>query len=181
MQWGIGVKQIIMLQHITWQQFLIALLVIAVIWYVTVILLFYRKELKRILSGRPIGEKSENPLQHRWEQEFDPMEQEAEDHLMGKSKLPEGVSVIDAEQIRFADDLKQQKLGLIPDVIEEIKIVFQMLPAEDGDKQDFFVLMNDVKEAYPKISSHPGLPQINDFIIENAPFLITKQELENLW
>lgn len=169
-----------MLAQFTWAQFLVAAAVLTIIWYCLVILVFYRKELKSVLSGKPAPEESTGPMPHRWDQKVDQFETEAEDHLMGRSQLPEGVSVISAEEIGFADAQTQQ-LGLVADVLEEIKTIFGILVKEDGNKQDFLNLMQSVRESYPKIASHPNLDQINDFILSNASFHISKEEMDALW
>lgn len=169
-----------MLEQFTWAQFLLAAAVLTPVWYCSIILLFYNKELKSFLNGKPVQSKATEPLPHHWDQQVDQFEQEAEDYLMGKSKMPEGVSVLSAEEIGFADP-KPQQLGLVADVLEEIKTIFGILVKEDGNKHDFLNLMQSVRESYPKIAAHPNLNQINDFIISNASFHITREELEILW
>lgn len=171
-----------MLTQFSWQQFLVAISVLTLVWYCLIILIFYRKELKRLLNGKPLKENKSEPLPHRWDEKIDDLEQNTVDDLMGKSKLPDGVSVVEMDDIQFIEpDTKTQRLGLIPDVIEEIKTIFDILGKEDGTKQDFLQLMQTVKENYPKISSHPNLPQINDFITSNASFHLTQDEIENIW
>lgn len=169
-----------MLEQFTWAQFLVAAAVLTLVWYCLIIFLFYRKELKSFLDGKPAPVEANQPLPHHWDQKVDQFEQEAEDYLMGKSKMPEGVSVVSAEEIGFAD-LKPQQLGLVSDVLEEIKTIFGILIKEDGNKQDFLHLMQSVRDSYPKIASHPNLNQINDFIITNASFHISKDEMDELW
>lgn len=171
-----------MLTQFTWQQFLVAISVLSLVWYCSIILLFYRKELKRILSGKPLKESRADPLPHRWEDKVDHLEPAAEEPLMGKAKLPDGVSVVEMDEIQFADpEMKTQRLGLIPDVIQEIKVILDILAKEDGDKKDFLALMQTVCENYPRVRSHPDLSAINDFITSNAPFHITQDEIENIW
>lgn len=169
-----------MLQQFTWQQFLVAISVLSLVWYCTIILLYYRRELKAFLNGK--SQKEDVPLPHRWDDKFDELEKEVDDHLMGKSKLPDGVSIVGMDDIQFVDDNAQtERLGLISDVIEEIMIIFNILGKEDGSKQDFLNLISTVKENYPGISSNANLPQINNFIVSNAPFHLTNDEVENLW
>lgn len=170
-----------MLQSFTWQQFLVAALVLSFIWYAIVLLACYRRERK----GSP-GEKKPGPpepLQHYWnnEQEFEELSEEED--LLGKSKLPEGVSNTSMGSFGFvqSENDKEEKLGLVPDVIEELKRIFNILAKEDGNKGDFFSLLQLVKVKYPKIGSSPWVTEINQFIQEHAPFHLTKEELENLW
>lgn len=171
-----------MLQQFSWQQFLVAIAVLTLIWYASVILLFYRKELTAFLKGKPPEDPANKPLPHRWEDRVDELPAAGEDELMGKSKMPEGVSVIDMEELQFSEpDDKTEKLGLVSDIIEEIKLIFKILGQEDGSKQDFLKLIAEVKSRYPKIASSSSLPQINDFILSNASFALSPEELEDLW
>lgn len=171
-----------MLTQFTWQQFLVAISVLTLVWYGSVILLYYRIEVKKLLSGDAPDEDKPTPLPHRWEKQVDQLQQDEDQNLMGKSKLPEGVSVVDMDELQFADpDVKVKRLGLIPDVLEDIKTVFDILGKEDGTKQDFFLLMETIRNNYPGLNVHPNLPQINNFIIANAPFHLSGEELENLW
>lgn len=171
-----------MLQQFSWQQFLVAIAVLTLIWYAAVILLFYKKELKAFLNGKPPEYPTNKPLPHRWEDKVDELPAVAEGELMGKSKMPEGVSVIDMEELQFSEpDDKTEKLGLVSDVIEEIKLIFKILGQEDGNKQDFLKLIQEVKIRYPKIASSSSLSQINEFIQTNASFHLSSEELEDLW
>lgn len=171
-----------MLQQFTWQQFLVAISILTLIWYSSVILLFYRKELKALLKGKSPNDENNAPLPHHWDKKVDALEPEAVDNLIGKSKLPDGVSIIGMDEIQFADeDSKMQLLGLVSDVIEEIKTIFNILVKEDGTKQDFFKLIEAVKEGYSGILTSQHIPQINEFIIANASFHLTPDEVENLW
>lgn len=168
-----------MLQQITWHQFLVAAMVLTLIWYAGVILIFYRKELKAFLSGKKNTKAEREPLLHRWDE--DTLAEEQEDDLVGKPALPEGMSISAMDEISFADRHKELQQGEIPDVLEELKCVFSILEKEDGNKSDFFSLMKLVKGKYPSISSNPNLESINAYIRDHVPFLLTTEELDNLW
>lgn len=171
-----------MLQQFTWQQFLVATLVLTIVWYVGVILIYYPKELKAILGGKPKPDGADQPLDHKWDKNVDVLSSDDEPELMGKSKLPDGMSKVSIDEVSFvSDDEKQDRLGLISDVLEEIKVIFGILAKEDGNKQDFLNLIAAVRENYPGITSDPNLHRINDFIIDHASFHITIKELEDIW
>lgn len=201
-----GESKGIMLQQFSWQQFLIALGALALVWYLAVILLFYRKELRSLLSGS--GWRSGSPggsvftgaetvLPHRWQKGVDAVTgsgdgfggvAEVEDELMGKSKMPEGMSTVNMDQVSFfsgGDGLEDRDVedqqGLVPDVLQDIKEVFAILVKEDGSKQDFIRLMETVRLSYPGLSAHPALRRVNAFISEHASFHLSAQELEDLW
>lgn len=184
-QWSDGHKRNSMLQQFTWQHFLVAAMVLTVIWYAAVFLIFYRRGFSGLFGKRNAVTGSER-LPHKWEKGVDRLaetDDRAEPELMGKSRLPDGVSRVTLEEIRFAGngDEKQQQVGLVPDVIQEIKEVFSLLAAQDGNKNDFFGLMETVRQNYPKISSNPNIGSLNKFIVEHAPFHLSAEELENLW
>ncbi|MES2418313.1 MAG: hypothetical protein V4541_09000 [Bacteroidota bacterium] len=173
-----------MLSQFTWQEFLIATLVLTLVWYAGIILLFYRKEVNNFLSGK-LDQKAD-PLTHRWKNKVEPLEQQSEDvseDLLGKPKVPEGMCTVSMGKFGFAKDdiAKAQQIGLVPDVLQELKILFALLEKEDGNKKDFFNLMEVVREKYKQVGSNPNIGRINEFIIVHAPFHLTAEELENLW
>jgi len=171
-----------MVQQFTWQEFLIAALVLTIIWYAAVILLFYRKEMKAFLNKKQVGKSEGKSLPHRWEKDVDLLEEDEQEELMGRSKMPEGMTTVSMGDVGFAgDDDREDRLGLIPDVLEEVKSIFSILAKEDGNKKDFFSLMKLVREKYPKIGAHPSVKHINGYISEHAPFHLSPEELENLW
>ena len=178
-----------MLQQFTWQHFLVATLVLTVIWYAVVILMFYRRDFFEAFSGKknnPVNRfKKSEPLPHRWEKGVDDIsgQEVNEPVVMGKSKLPDGVSRVSLEDISFSDpgNGRVNLVGLVPDLLQEIKEVFRSIAAKDGNKKDFFDLMETVRQNYPKMASHPTISNINSFIVEHAPFHLSSDELENLW
>jgi hypothetical protein len=180
-----GIKQNKMIQQFSWWQFTVATGAFTLLWYIGVVLLFYRMELSSLLGGKPIGKETQ-PLPHRWEKDVETLTEEdgmETENLMGKPKLPEGMSVASTDQIGFAQsgDAKQQQIGLVPDVLQELKEVFAILAKQDGNKKDFFGLMEMVRLNFPAIGSNPNIGRINDFISEHAPFYLSPEELENLW
>ena len=173
-----------MLQQFTWQQFLVASMVLSLIWYAAVILIFYQTELIKFLNRKPSIPPTEK-LPHRWDKKVDVLEDEKNevDDLMGKAKLPEGMSSVGMGSFGFvpSDDDKEEQLGLIPDLLQEIKEIFGIIEKEDGTKNNFFNLMEIVRVKFPQVGSHPKIPYINKFISEHAPFHLSQDELENLW
>lgn len=201
-----GESKEIMLQQFSWQQFLVLVGALAVLWYVVVILLFYRRELRSFLSGGwRVGSSGDGliasghaaALPHRWQKGVEAVSGldlpvggglNPEDDLMGKSRFPEGMSTLSMDQVSFFSaeegsglrDVQDQQ-GLVPDVLQDIKEVFGMLAKEDGNKRDFFRLMETVRLSYPGLSAHPALRRINSYISDHASFHLSAQELEDLW
>jgi len=179
-----------MLQHFTWQQFLTAALILTLIWYVGVILIFYRKELNDFLNGKRTPATPPEPLPHVWDEDFEDEPLSEEENLIGKPILPEGMSRLSMAQFGFApnvketaieDEDKETQLGLIPDVMEELKSIFHILDTEHGDKDDFISLFGLVSSKYPKIRNTSNQQALNDYIRENLAFEISNLELDQLW
>ncbi len=176
-----------MLQQFTWGQFLLASFMLSFLWYGFVLLIFYRKEMLGFFTGGGLGES----LPHRWENEVDVLGEkslseesldEAED-LMGKSAVTQGLEVLPIGELSFSanEGVRYEQVGLVADVIQELKIIFSSLETNAGSKLDFFRMLEKVKEDYGKIGAHPNVRAINAFIVEHVPFHLTVDELENLW
>lgn len=174
-----------MLQGFSTLQFMVVLLVLALVWYGGVLLFFYLKRKRGPLDFRNAG-KQDGGHAPQGQQHTGPVSAgiPLADDLMGKAKLPEGMSSVGMEEIGFVDlegrEVEDQQ-GLVPDLLEEIKNVFLLLAKEDGSKRDFLKLMKAVKENYPGMASHPRIRRINEFISSHAAFHLSVEELENLW
>lgn len=180
-----------MLQQFTWGQFLLASFVLSFLWYCFVILVFYRKEVLGLL-----GHGASGPLPHRWEKGvenlrdvndgfFDSNDGLVEESLMGAPAMPEGMKVVGMGQLSFvvgagAED-RYDQVGMVADVIQELKGIFGRLESQGGSKADFFGMLEKVKEDYGKIGAHPSVGAINGFIAAHVPFDLSDKELENLW
>lgn len=171
----------------TWQQFLVAALVLASVWYLIVLPLLYRKQLKEWLDYRRRKSTIE-PLRREWDEELeDESRLEQEDDLIGKSKLPVGMSRLDMNMFGFAPDTRDEVDGrelqqsLVPDVIEELKSIFRILDKEQGTKEDFLSLFALIKARYNAIRDTPSERALNEYIRENVLFPISDDELTNLW
>lgn len=183
-----------MLQHFSWQQFLVAAVILTLAWYAGVILLFYRKEITDLLNGKQRPVTDPEPLPHVWDDEYEEVPSSEEESLMGKSALPEGMTRLSMAQFGFAPIVKEPlneametgeekdtQLGLVPDVLEELKSIFHILHTENGNKEDFISIFKMVNSKYPKIRNTPNQQALNDYIRGNLPFEITEEELEKLW
>ena len=181
-------KSNFMLQQFSWAQFLIASIMLNLIWYGFVGLVFYRSELRALFSAdlRLPGESGVSPaLVNAQPYGSAAMNDAPEDpgrELMGRSKLPEGVN-IERAGVSFAaiEQDRYSQVGLVADVVQELKIVFSQLASQDEGKPEFLRRVSRINEDYGKIGGHPSLASINAFIRESAPFAISDEELEDLW
>lgn len=184
-----------MLQHFTWQQFLVAALVLSCIWYAVVILLFYRGKIQDYLNGKNRYSNPPEPLGHVWDEDFEEEPLDEEDELMGKSALPEGMSRLSMAQFGFApkvqreddfeqvdnDEHRERQQSIVPDVLEELKSIFHILETQQGTKADFISLFALVSAKYPGIKGTANEQALNYYIRENVLFPISDEELDNLW
>lgn len=172
-----------MLQAFTWQQFLIAALILSLVWYAGIFLLYYRKKAKDLLTAE---NRDPERLKREWEEELedDPEEDEG---LMGIVKDPVGVSSADMDTFRFApkaddpQEYRDTQLGILPDILEELKSIFRILENEQGTKEDFISLFALVSSKYPKIKDTANQQAFNEYIRENLLFPISDEELDQLW
>jgi len=162
-----------MLKSFTWPEFLLASIILSLVWWAGVWLLCYRKR------GKPAG-----PLPHSWEDEVE----EFSDKVMGRPAVEQGVQVVEAGEFSFAErgedeggTDKVSRLGDLADVQQEIREVCGILAAEDGSKEDFFTLFEMIRSKYPRIAESGSLDALNGFIREHVPFALSEQELESLW
>ncbi|WP_130857932.1 hypothetical protein [Olivibacter jilunii] len=172
-----------MLQHISWQQFLLAATLLTFLWYIGVILLLYRKELKNFLTGKKSKTEERKPEESRKETESLPVQSE-EDTLMGTPRLPEGLNLMEMDKLSFAPKKAQQKekmLGALPDLLEEMKQLFQIVKDEEGTKADFLVLLDGFKPRLSEIRTEGNEQAIREFLLEHIPFELSKKELDSLW
>jgi hypothetical protein len=178
-----------MLKHFTWQQFLVAALVLSIIWYTVVILLFYRQRIQDYLNSKGKDNNPPEPLGHAWDEEFEDEPLSDEDGLMGKSALPEGMTKLSMSQFGFAprvgdedpDESRERQQSVVPDVLEELKSIFHILETQQGTKQDFISLFGLVSAKYPNIKGTPNQHALNHYIRENVLFPISDEELDSLW
>ncbi|OCX52783.1 hypothetical protein BEL04_00140 [Mucilaginibacter sp. PPCGB 2223] len=157
------------------------------IWYGIILPIIYRKQLRQWLDSKG-GKPAVEPLRRDWEDELeDEPELQQEDDLMGRSKMPEGMSRLSMNMFSFAPDVEEEndtrelQQSLVPDAIEEIKSIFHILEKEQGTKDDFISLFGLVKVKYAAIRDTPSEWALNEYIRENALFPISDAELSNLW
>lgn len=168
-------NSMMILKSFSWQHFMLAAGVLGVLWYLG-IWWYYRSK-----GDAP-------PLDHRWKDKVDELKITGDPDLMGEAALEDGVMVLEADQFGFADRPKadalpdrSDQLGLVADAQQEIKSVCAILAEKDGNKDDFFAMMDMVKAKYPKINGHPASAELGAFIREHVPFHLSGEELEDLW
>ncbi|RQO77738.1 hypothetical protein DBR40_07120 [Pedobacter sp. KBW01] len=114
-----------------------------------------------------------------------------ENYLMGKAKPPLGLEKLETADLSFAasskDSLEEEMVnedagaGLYDDLVNSIREIYQILAANDGNKQDFFGMVSELKSQFGPLGSSPCMARVNTYIRESAPFSISNEEFENLW
>lgn len=171
-----------MLEQFTWQQFLLAALILTLLWYAGVLLIYFRGKIPKFGDN----EKRSTPTPREKEYTEQPEETE-NDLLIGRTREPEGVTSVAMEELRFAprqedpDAHRDTQIGAVPDVLEELKKIFSILENEGGTKEDFISLFALVASRYPQIKGTPGQQAINEHIREHLLFPISDGELDQLW
>lgn len=187
----------LMLDMFSWRDFLLAAGLMVMVWYALVGLVFYRPELQSLFrigvgqgdSGGDLkagrgGEIVAVPVVSGGVEVSDASaDKELSDGLMGVRKMPEGMSVVTAGQVSFADPdgSKVHKLGLVSDVVQEINEVFAFLKEKGGGKREFMFLLQEVAGRYPGIAGFPSLASINAHVLEHATFELSVSELMEVW
>lgn len=176
-----------MLHSFTWQQFLIAFAALSACWYAVVLLLYFRPEIRALFfgwrGGSPKPSAQEAPS---------PSTPDGEAGLMGKPAEPEGVESVSADEFSFAQvssvpssqpdaAAKVKRLGVVSDVMHELKTMVTLLRQENGSKEEFYGLFNHIKRTYPSIRESSQLGALTSYLEEHLPFTLTEEEKKDLW
>lgn len=181
-----------MLQQFSWGHFLIAMVVLNLVWYVFVLLVFYRAEVLAFLGtgagggivGNGVSSSKAQPSGRAQNSDDERLEREIDAALMGTSRLPDGVEVKDSSQVSFSaldGNGRYDQVGLVADVVQELKEIFSSLDSSGGGKAEFMRKVSELREDYGQIGGHPSIGAINGFIRERALFPISDSELDELW
>lgn len=185
-----------MLHQFTWQQFLIAALILTFSWYLAMVLLYFRDKISDLFVRRCKNKPPER-LKCEWEEELEESSEEAfEQNLIGNRALPEGVNDVGMDQFAFAtnektpdgirDETNEQGYkvdytGIDSPLREELESIFKILEQEKATKADFISLFRLVSSKYPEIKNTHGRQVLTDFLLENLPFEMTDEELDKIW
>jgi len=172
-----------MLHTITWQHYLLYVVIALLIWYSVILWIYFRDEAKLLLDGSK-KQLIEND-------DFSEVNEHKDDFL-GEPSEEYGVSTVGSQGISFGVRLPEDAnaypfsqeealQGLVPDVLEEIKEVIHTIEVEKGDKEDFKSLFKLVSSKYQQLVASGYLDAINKIISETAPFNLSDEELKQLW
>ncbi|WPV02145.1 hypothetical protein SNE26_10190 [Mucilaginibacter sp. cycad4] len=138
-----------LLQHFTWQQFLVAATILTAVWYVAVILIFYRKKLQDILNGKGQQSAPVERLRHAWEDDYEDEPEPEADDLIGESVLPEGMSKVSMSMFSFAprvDEPESEAESVDGETSQHFTEVSEAAPKDDESRERQQKLVPDAIE-----------------------------------
>lgn len=160
------------LQQFTWQQFLIASAVLSTMWYVGVIFLYYRQELKSFLQQKPVKSGSGASI---------PAAESDTDDLMGNTRLPEGVIESVTGEVTFVKETdRYQQLGATPDLLEDLKEAFYVAERKEATWDEFFELMEPFRERLRAIVTESNRNALLSFFDQYSPYELSDEDLEKI-
>lgn len=162
-----------MLNVITWQQYLIATLLLSITWYIYVGLRYYRTELAVLLKIKPAV------------QTVAPLVNNKLSVVMGEAKPEADTGLYAAEELLFSaaepDDISEQTLppGPADDLLAEGKVLIAAYAGSDN-KSEFLSLFKLLLEKYEVFRDEISLPVIirslSEFADSRLPFAVDKTE-----
>ena len=178
-----------MLSSISWQQYLAAVAIITVSYYLYVILRYYQKEIANVFNRK---QDVTTLLSHSQSPAFD---------VMGEAKPDNGVSITEDQQLQFAgpddDDMEihSAQNGSAAILVDTADDPSQELIAEAGElieafkeidnKPEFVSLLNILIGSYKRFSSDIDLPDVLHRIVElskqKLQFSIALADLQGTW
>ena len=168
-----GLKQKDMLNAISWQQYLTAILVLGAAWYAYVGLRFYRAELAPLLKIKSGIQTVVPPVANRLSV------------VMGEAKPEADTGLYPAEELLFSvaspDDISDQTLpaGPADDLLAEAKVLVDAY-SDNDNKTDFLSLFKLLLDKYEVFRDEISLPAItralSDFASTRLPFSLKETE-----
>ncbi len=183
-----------MLQHLTWSAYFTGIFLIAVIYYATVGLVYYRHELGNVfrrLSGKPaaqFGTYQGDLILPRTD-------------IVGGART-DGMDIVDQEELVFASpDEEKTSTGIIPSIrptpadahllgdlsemVSETKTLIRVINESNESKENFEMLFRLVIQKYPDLAGTAYEEQINAYLLKEGadlfPFTLTNSELQSFW
>jgi hypothetical protein len=163
-----------MLNAISWQQYLTAILLMSVAWYAYVGLRFYQPEIQALLKIKPKANSVTPPVANQMTA------------VMGKIRPDADTGVVEAEELVFGnstpDDISDQTLpnGPADDLLAEAQILVAAY-GENDDKPGFIALLNILVGKYEVFADEISLPPIIDSLKQLAQTKLPFQVNDTEW
>ncbi|HYF66720.1 MAG TPA: hypothetical protein VD884_01230 [Ohtaekwangia sp.] len=169
-----------MLKSISWQEFLTVLSVLSLIYYSILGLVYYRVEIKNLISGKGKSDASPRPSTR------------SSNSLIGQIREEEGIdededqSTISSDQINPAQNHPQDALlGTVADLLKDLKEIIDSIATSKTEKGESLVLIKAVFSRYEQLRDTNYQQPVELFLYENAidqfPFELSLEEIKKLW
>jgi hypothetical protein len=162
-----------MLNAISWQQYITAVILLTAAWYAYVGLRYYQPELSAFLKIKPKPRSSVPPVANQMTV------------VMGEPKPEADTGLYDPEELIFSstqpDDISDQTLpkGPADDLLAEAQALVSVY-AENDNKTEFLSLFKLLIDKYDVFADEISLPAIikslNAFAADKLPFEIQAEE-----
>lgn len=162
-----------MLNAVSWQQYITAIIVCTAAWYAYTGLRFYRPELQALLKIKPQEQTVTPPVANR------------QTEVMGAISPDPDTGVFDAAELRFSDsspdDVSDQTLpkGPADELLEEARALVAAYESSD-DKPGFLSLLQTLLNKYEVVADEISLPafiqSLKSFAQTKLPFSIQDTE-----
>jgi hypothetical protein len=156
-----------MLNSISWQQYVVAVILITAAWYAYVGLRYYQPEISALLKFKPKTHSVIPEVAHS---------------VMGSAQPEVGTSLNDPEELIFSmatsDDISEATLpkGPADDLLAEAESLISAFEESD-DKKGFLSLLKILISKYEIFADEISLPQVIDALkTKKLPFTITANE-----
>lgn len=185
-----------MFDTISWNEFLLIVVLILTGYYVFVCMFFFRREIS--LSVKSINKPSPvSPEEH-----VDEVSQE--NNLLGKAQpdippVSDHVTSTASYQLQFSDPEQKEEqsekqhsdtqdallIGTVADLLEEVKALVQVIVDCDGDKEESMSMFQSLLSKYPQLTKTKFRTAINMFILDmcndKCDFELTASEIDSWW
>lgn len=169
-----------MLKSISWQEFLTVLSVLSLIYYSILGLVYYRVEIKNLISGKGKTDASPRPSTRR------------SNSLVGQIREEEDInddedqSTISSDQINPVHNHPQDALlGTVADLLKDLKEIIDSISTRKIEKGESLALIKAVFSRYEQLRGTNYQQSVDLFLYENAidqfPFELSLEEIQKLW
>lgn len=158
-----------MLKGISWNNYLLVVVLLTIIWYVFVGLTYYYVDLKELLSGR-------RKFRFNWfEKNFDSNYDQQSDNLENNPEIDfEALGVIPVNEYTEVDALIAKLKKSVADAVQK-----------KSSKMELETQLRVILNAYSDVGDSGFRDAVNELIISEcetvASFTFTQQEADTLW
>lgn len=185
-----------MFDTISWNEFLLIVVLILTGYYVFATMLFFRREIS--FSVKSINKSSPTSLG----EPVDDIRQEED--ILGKAQpdvppVSDHVTSTDSDQLQFsAQEQKEEQLvnshpatqdalliGTVADLLKEVKSLAEVIVDCEGDKEESMSMFQSLLSKYPQLAETKFRTAINMFIQDmckdKCDFELTVSEIDSWW